>query len=518
MPAEVPCARVVSFAKKTLEDAAGSSSAVVSCPVVKGLSKLSTKDAEERLHPILVQNGLSLPIELTPLSGDLDGFPRLKPLNFLQHMASEGKLNRLLGGRQINTGGRDMLEEFWQRYEVVHPDFSFFLEDNKVDKGMCIPVFAHADGGRGYKKSEFMVFNWSSAIGSGTGKANRKDNFSSRPLKRRKGMQVNLLGHTFGTHFMWGAAPAMWRKDDSHFQSMMTALGEDLKECFDTGVLYQGQRLRLVCIGLKADLKLQARAGRLTRWYSTCRKSAYDPAKKNQTLGYCCWLCPAGSIDFPFEEVHTESPAWFKAMGQFAATPPWKDGEVNGILANSFSYMAQPAKFYLADLFHVYLAGFGQDHAASCLVYMLGVTFDGSSVDTQLESLNAAWKLWRKFNKVSTHTYTWTRNMLGFPNATTFPSGTWSKASDTAKIMEFILYMCDVYSDKIAGDRILYYIQVAGTALGTCMKGLYDADLWIEPGCYELYMICPPDIKDLSNRSMIYKGKPSTTRRFLEGV
>ena len=91
-------------------------------------------------------------------------------------------------------------------------------------------------------------------------------------------------------------------------------------------------------------------------------------------------------------------------MGQFAATPPWKDGEVNGILANSFSYMAQPAKFYLADLFHVYLAGFGQDHAASCLVYMLGVTFDGSSVDTQLESLNAAWKLWRKFNQVSTHT------------------------------------------------------------------------------------------------------------------
>ena len=78
--------------------------------------------------------------------------------------------------------------------------------------------------------------------------------------------------------------------------------------------------------------------------------------------------------------------------------------------------------------------------------------------------------------------------MLGFPNATTFPSGTWSKASDTAKIMEFILYMCDVYSDKIPGDRILYYIQVAGTALGTCMKGLYDADLWIEPGCYETYM------------------------------
>lgn len=477
--AEVPCSQVVTFAKSALEDSVASSSKVSSCPVVRRLGKLSTNDAEERLHQILLQNNLSLPIELKYLTGTLAGFPRLKPIDFLNHMAATGYLNKLLGGRQV-LSSRPILRDFWKNFQIAHPDFGLFVEDG-VSLDLCVPCFAHADGGRGYKKSEFMVFNWSSAIGSGTGKSNKKDGYVSRPLKRRIGAQVNLLGHSFGTHFLWGAAPAVWHKDDSQFQSMMTAFGEDLKECFDTGVLYQGHRLRLVCVGLKADMKLQARAGRLTRWYSTCRKAAHNPNKPQQSAGYCCWLCPAGGINFPFEEIHSESPAWYKALGDFALATPWRDGEVNGLLANSFQYLAQPAKFYLIDLFHVYLAGFGQDHAASCLVYMLGVIFSGSSVDAQLESLNSAWKLWKKMFKKTCHTYTWTRNMLAFPNASTYPTGTWSKAADTAKIMEFILRMLDIYDDKLSQDKILHYKEVAGKALGTCMRGLYDADLWVVP-------------------------------------
>ena len=478
----MPCSQVVTFAKKALEDASGSTSAVSSCPVVKGLSKLRANDAEEKLHPLLSQHGLSLPVPLNNLSGGLlQGFPRLKPIDFLNHMVDSGHLNKLLGGKQI-SGSRTMLQEFWSNFQKAHPDFGLFTEEN-IDLGLCIPIFAHADGGRGYKKSEFMVFNWSSAIGSGTGKTNKKDNYSARQFNRKRPSnqkaQINLLGHTFATHYMWGAAPAMWHKEDSHFQAMMTAFGEDLKECFCSGVMCQGKRIRLVCIGLKADLKLQARAGRFTRWYSTCRKGPHDPTNRNQSAGYCCWLCPAGSIDYPFEEIHTESPAWLQAMGTFAAVPPWKDNEINGLVANSFQYISQPAKFYLPDLFHIYLAGFGQDHAASCLVYMLGKTFTGTSVDDQLASLNLAWRYWKRYKKVTTHTYTWTRNMLAFTSTKVYPTGTWSKASDTSKIMEFILYILDVFNDEVQQDRILHYIQVAGKALGECMRGLYKADLWV---------------------------------------
>lgn len=496
MIAEVPCSQVVTLAKKAASDAAGSSSVAASCPVLMGLKRLSPKDAEEKLHPILTQHGLSLAVPISYVSeGLLDGFPRLKPLDFINHMAASGHINKLLGGKQVYSSG-PLLQDFWDRYQVEHPDFSLFLEDD-VDLSVCIPIFAHADGGRGYKKSEFMVFNWSSAIGSGTGKTNAKDNFAARELRRKRramNAQVNLLGHTFGTHFMWGAAPAMWHKDDSNFQEMMTVFGKDLKECFDVGVTCQGRNLRLVCIGLKADLKLQARAGRFTRWYSTSRKSPYDPNKPNQTPGHCCWLCPAGSVQFPYEEVHTEAPAWFQAMGAYAAVPPWRDGEINGLLLHSFGYVSQPAKFYLPDLFHIYLAGFGQDHAASCLVYMLGPVFTGSSVDDRLGSLNHAWVYWKKMKKVTTHTYTWTRNMLAFASTKVYPTGTWSKASDTAKIMEFILYMLELFSDKLDQDKILHYIQVAGRAMGECMRGLYKSDLWVESGikwqsCF-LFMMC----------------------------
>ena len=110
---------------------------------------------------------------------------------------------------------------------------------------------------------------------------------------------------------------------------------------------------------------------------------------------------------------------------------------------------------------------------------MLGKTFSGSSVDDQLASLNLAWRYWKKYNKVTTHTYTWTRNMLSFSSTKVYPTGTWSKASDTSKIMEFILYILDVFNDGVQQDNILHYIRVAGKALGECMKGLYKADLWV---------------------------------------
>ena len=450
------------------------------------MSRLPAGNAEEGTHSILEKHNLSLPVPLKPLDHEsLEGYPRLRPLDFLQYMKDSGNLHRLLGGRQVSNA-RPFLEAFWKAYEVCHPDFSLYLQEG-VDYGTCIPIYVHADGGRGYKKSEFMVFNWSAALGSGTGRLNRKDHEirSFKRARREKESQINLLGHTYGTHYLYAVMPQAWHKDDSMFQAMMDCFGKDLAECYEVGIEYDHQRLRLVPLGLKADLKLQARAGRFTRWYTTCRKSAYDPAKRNQTAGYCCWLCPAGHIDYPFEEVNTESPAWLKEMASFACVAPWRDGQVNGLIrCGGFSYLAHPAKYYLPDLFHIYLAGFGQDFAGGALVYMLGITFPGSSVDQQLESLNGAWRRWKKMYKIYAHTYYFARPLLNFGDASKmYPTGTWSKASDTAKIIRFIKYMCELYEDVLPHDKVLYYIHVASTALGVCMRSLYDSDLWIESWC-----------------------------------
>ena len=480
--AEVPCTHVLESARKTWADAAGTSSVVASCPVVRGMTRIPDANAEDRIHALLKSNNLALPLDISPLSGNhVEGYPRIKPLDFLEYMAESGNIHRLLGGHRVSSC-RVLLETFWRQYELCHPDFGLFLTTD-VDYGTCIPIYAHADGGRGFKKSELLVFNWSSALGIGTGKQNRKDH-AVRPVsfkrKTANNPRVNLLGHSYATHYLWAVMPAAWHKDDSTFQAMLTEFGRDLAECFEKGVMVGGVHFRLVLLGLKADLKLQARAGKFKRWYSTCRKGPYDPKKANQTAGWCCWLCGAGDITIPFEEIHTETPAWYQSLPDWIDIPPWGDSPC-GLMETSLGYNAHPAKFYLPDLFHIYLAGFGQDHAGSCLVYMLGILFQGSSVEKQLDSLNLAWRLWKRMFKVSTHTYNFTRNMLNFLDAKkVFPTGTWSKASDTPKILEFVLYVCSLYPEKVSTDKVLYYIQSSCQSIGVCMKALYDSDLFME--------------------------------------
>lgn len=475
---KVPCSQVVRYAQKSLADAAGSSSVVAHCPVVRRMGVMTGKNAEAQIHPLLKKHNLILPVEISPLTGgSVEGYPRLKPLDFFTYMIDSGHITRLLGGRTTRSC-RSALEDFWKNYQVCHPDFELY-DLPEIDLGCCIPIYAHADGGRGFKKSELMVFNWSSAIGKGTGNPNRKQRSMRQFKKSNDSAQVNLLGNSYATHYMWAVMPALWHKDDHFFQEMLLEFGKDLLDCFE-GVMVNGQLFRLVLLGLKADLKLQARAGRFTRWYSTCRKGPIDPKNKKQTLGLCCWLCGAGHKDLPFEEVHTEQPAWFQSMDDWISTPPWVNGEECGMLFAALQYSKQPSNFFLPDLFHIYLAGFGQDHAASCLVYMLGTLFQGSSVDKQFDTLNTAWQMWKKMFHVTTHTYTFNRLMLNFTDGTkVFPTGTWSKASDTPKIMEFILYMCSLYEEKVQDDPMLYYIQNSCKAIGLCMKTLYSGDLFL---------------------------------------
>lgn len=292
-------------------------------------------------------------------------------------------------------------------------------------------------------------------------------------------MQVNLLGHSFSTHYLWATLSYTIHKNEDCFQEMLLQFGSDLRECFDKGIDFHGRTLRLVCIGLKADMKLQARAGQMTRWYATARKAPYDPNSRTQSSGRCCWLCLGGDVAYPYEEIHSENPAWLGSM-QLDTEPPWDDE--CGLVSFSLRY-EKPATFFLPDLFHIYLAGFGQDYAASALVYLLPIAFQSpyaASVEAHFEVLNTCWKAWKKMFKVTTHTRTFNRyNMTYLDNTKTYPSGTWSKASDTAKIIAFIEYISGFWLDDHPNDKMLHYIHVTSKAIGVSMRCLYDSDLWI---------------------------------------
>ena len=458
---------------------------------IQELSKVSERDAEQKAHKLLQKHNLSLPIQVQKIYGDsaIAGFPRLKPLDIFQFMADSGHVNKLLGGRTVQSS-HQLLLEFWTNYKAIHPDFELFSSHySEIPLEDCIPIVAHIDGGRGYKKSEFMIFDWGAVLGSGSGKKNKKDPAVRAFKGSGNKMQLPLLGHSFTTHYLYAAMPSSWHKNDEEaFQALLCTFAEDLKECFDEGISFHGRVLRLVLLGLKGDLKMQARAGRLTRWFTTARKAPSSSASK--VTGQCCWLCSAGDVSAPFEEVNTDSPAWLLQMPTFLE-PPWVPGREGGMLRPSLSYLDRPAKFYLADLFHVYLAGVGQDFCSSCLVYMLPTCFPGSrgnSVDAQIEKLNEVFKEWKLKFKEGVHLTAFTRDKLQFFDATSaFPAGTWSKAADTARIMKFIVYVCELQKDNVSagGDKILHYIYRAASAISRFMKGLYEADLWID---FELHV------------------------------
>ena len=488
----MPCATLVDLAKAVQTGSKASSSKALG-----ELAKCKRNDAETKMHKILSKYNLSLPVPLSPIvdTDFLDGFPRLKPLHFLEYMKESGHLNKLLGGRSIASAG-PLLREFWVNFRGSHPDFELFqytdgnaFDDGTVDLSTCIPIIAHIDGGRGYKHSEFMIFDWATVIGHGTGKLNRKDP-SVRLKRNAQKLQVGLLGHSFLTHYLYAAMPSSMHKgNEPLFQEMLKVFAIDLRDCFDIGLkMENGSCLRLVSLGLKGDLKMQAQAGRFTAWYSTARKRPLDTVKV-LLPGRCCPWCPAGDVAAPFEELHTETPAWLRMRAE-DPEPPWLRGEEGGMLAASLGYSDRPAKFYWPDLFHIYLMGLGQDFAASCLVYLLPLTFAGppgsNSVDSQLQALNRTFERWRKMFKVSTNLTSFTRGKLSFEGYSSFPTGTWSKAGDTPRIIQFVSYVVSLWPELCRSDKMVRYIRDACFAISACMHKLYESDLWIAP-CLPLY-------------------------------
>ena len=442
---------------------------------IREVSGIKRYNLEDQMHKLLKEHGLSLPVNVRPIMDNetICGFPRLKPLDMLSYMADKGHLNKLLGGRDPDSA-RELLGSFWANYRAVHSDFELF-ELSDLDLRDCIPIVAHIDGGRGYKKSEFMVFNWGALLGGS---------------RQNHDFKLPLQGHSYTTHYLYAAMPATWHKqNEDAFQALLTSFAEDLRECFDEGISYRGRVIRLVLVGLKGDLKMQARAGNLTRWYTTARKKPFDPERPPKTNGQCCPWCLAGDLKFPFEEVHSELPAWRLQMMLENPEPPWNVGQEGGMLGPSLGYRLQPSMFYLPDLFHIYLAGVGQDFCASALVYMMPIFFLGpvgrNSLEDQLENLTQSFHVWRKAHKVRVNLVSFTKEKLSYVNATdSYPTGTWSKCADTSAICKFVLYVCEQHPQTCArdGDAMLFYIQRAADAIGRFMKGLYDAGLWIVTG------------------------------------
>ena len=261
-------------------------------------------------------------------------------------MASTGNLNRRLGSRSIHSA-IPFLEAFWKAYKVCHPDFSLYYRED-VDLGSCIPVYIYADGGRGLEKTKLMVFNWSSAVGYGSG----KQRASRRKFGRGRSNhpQVNLIGHSYTNRkpFFVGCDATQMTKMIRDSMLCSTLSVKTSSRATRKGSKLETFVFALWCWDWRRIASCKLVQGGLPDGTPPARNPFMIQTKKKQTIGYCCWLCPAGHINYPtipLKKIHTERPRWLEVIDEFALV------EECGLLVRSFPYIAHPAKFYLPDLF-----------------------------------------------------------------------------------------------------------------------------------------------------------------------
>ena len=97
----MPCCKVVGLAKALVKDGVGASQS----QLIEDLSKIKEKDAEGKTHDVLSKHALTLPIPIREIFGkpELEGFPRLKPIDFLHYMAEVGSFEQA-AGRKVHCG------------------------------------------------------------------------------------------------------------------------------------------------------------------------------------------------------------------------------------------------------------------------------------------------------------------------------------------------------------------------------------------------------------------------------
>ena len=298
---------------------------------------------------------------------------------------------------------------------------------------------------------------------------------ASHPLKRRcAAAGVNLQGHSFTTRFLTSVLPkSMYKNHAAHFDGFVKAAFEDLEQLYYSGLrIHDDRTLRFIVLGLKGDLPFLVKSGHLTRSFVNVRKGPENP--KSRPLTGCCWKCAAGSSAVPFEEF-TRSPAWLTTTGPNNELP-WTT--IAPFLDHVPHVLEDKGAFFKLDLLHIYHLGIGRDFAASSLVVVLDLVYEGS-IPEKLASMNVDLKQYLKSAKKQVHFKLLTRDILGYDSDKSFPAGHWNKAFDTPVLIEFTGWVLRRYNVILNSHRMLQIIASACDAMSRFMHNLLRSGLWM---------------------------------------
>lgn len=360
----------------------------------------------------------------------------------------------------------EVWEEFWRKYKILNPHFSFFIEEDegqRKDYSRTIAFYLHGDEGRTLKKGGLMTTSLQSVLGTG---------FADKRLKAPKdttSLQCNYSGHTFCMRFVVSVIPkTAYESNAAFFEKAMDAVVQSLGALLRDGLTHPltGERFFFVVLGVKGDLPYLQKLGKLNRsWNTTSKKRS----RGGRLAGGTCHLCLAGTAGCHAEEI-VDHPQWEVTIG---VRQPWL--RTPFIVQHLCHNLSNPASFFKHDLWHSVHLGLGKSFVCSCLQIALEVV-PATNNEDRFRWLTNHYRAWCKDTSSQPHVTKITPSLISYGEKTG-AAGAWRKGALTTNLMRWIVVLVSALSSDKGG-----YLSLCATAavnLNEFFSCLHNAPLFL---------------------------------------
>ena len=204
-------------------------------PAVRQLGQVPLSHSADGVYKVLDESGCSLPVALEYVDlPSQKNVPFIRLSSWVRYLGHSERLHYLTGTTDPKVR-KDLCVEFWKRYERIRPGHPIFAE---ARSGRCqlhnaLPVLHHGDEGRSYRKTPIMVVSTHGMLGRGCRQAKLQ---AGLPIKETA-MDMNFVGSTFTTHFIFAALPVgLYKKHPAALDKMLSIYAADARELALSGI------------------------------------------------------------------------------------------------------------------------------------------------------------------------------------------------------------------------------------------------------------------------------------------
>jgi hypothetical protein len=390
---------------------------------LRKLAKVKLSRSESGAHHVFSTYGQSIDVKISRT--DLPskrGFPYVSFVNWLRYLVEYDQLEHLVGVKDLGEMNKILLT-FWDKFSKIHTEHVISTKDTAFRK-MCIPVLLHGDEGRGLKKKQLMVLATHGILGKGCSHSMNDDGGEA--------LRLNMVGNTWLNHFLQCVLPiSLYNETPEAFFHMLDLQAKEYKQLFEEGLVVQGRRYYVCCVGVKGDAPFISKSGKFERAFT--RRPTRASSKK--AADGICHLCLAGkeNYDFPvpFEEYGVQRPAWLWTVGSVC---PYS--EPSPLLQIPFEIGGTTEALWCFDLFHNFHSGLGKYFASSAVCICLELV--QLSIDDAFNFITADFNSYCRRNKESPYHKRLTKALFGVEQGfQDCPDGGWSKGDFTRLVLKW---------------------------------------------------------------------------------